>query len=261
MKPRNYRATPLYYDAENERHEMLRQDVPFFLDQLPRRKRLKILELACGTARAAIPLAQAGHRVVGIDFDEEMLKIAIQKRDSVGLKPAELSIVRGDMLKLSLGERFDWVCIFFNTLLAFTTLAEQDKVVAGIAAHMKPGGHLWLDFFNPDFSLLAEAKVTDLTPYVFHVPELDRTVMMTTDVRQSRRPQVQEITFRYAWFDSAGMQRHEQRRFEITYMQARELQILLERHGLTVERIFGDYDGSELSRVSPRIIARCCRKR
>ena len=54
MKAINYRATPAYYDAENERHDMLREDVPFFLGQLPRGKRLRILELACGTARAAM---------------------------------------------------------------------------------------------------------------------------------------------------------------------------------------------------------------
>ena len=63
-----YRAIADYYDAEYEGSEMLLQDVPFFLGHLPARRRLKVLELAVGTARAAIPIAQAGHRVTGVDY-------------------------------------------------------------------------------------------------------------------------------------------------------------------------------------------------
>src|ERR1700722_4192904 len=71
---RSYRAIAEYYDAENEHHRVLEEDVPFFLGQLPKRKQ-EILELAVGTARAAIPLAQAGHSVVGVDYAADMLRI------------------------------------------------------------------------------------------------------------------------------------------------------------------------------------------
>jgi len=55
---KRYRAIAEYYDAENERLPWLQRDVPFFLRQFPRGKRLDILELATGTARAAIPIAR-----------------------------------------------------------------------------------------------------------------------------------------------------------------------------------------------------------
>src|SRR4051794_20599956 len=146
---KHYRAFAQYYDAEYENQEMLAQDVPFFLGHLPQ-KRQSILELATGTARAAIPLAQAGHRVVGVDYADDMLAIARRKRDGVGLTERELSIVRGDILTLDLGRRFDWVCIFFNTFLSFTTLEQLDRALAAIKRHLKPRGRLWLDIFNPD---------------------------------------------------------------------------------------------------------------
>src|SRR5439155_24414065 len=120
-----YQSIAEYYDAENERLEMLRRDVPFFLKQLPKR-RLDILELAVGTARAAIPIAQAGHRVTGIERDEKMLAIARHKRDAVGLSDRQLKLRRGDIVKLNLQQKFDRICIFFNTFLAFTTLDQQD---------------------------------------------------------------------------------------------------------------------------------------
>ena len=79
-----YRAIAEYYDAENADQPVLEQDLPFFMGQLPQRKQ-SILELAVGTARAAIPLAQAGHRVAGVDYDEDMLAIGRRKRDMVGI--------------------------------------------------------------------------------------------------------------------------------------------------------------------------------
>src|SRR6185312_16837035 len=105
--------------------EMLRRDVPFFLKQLPKRRKLSVLELASGTARAAIPIAQAGYHVVGVERDPAMLAIGKRKRDSVGLTNRQLQLLRGDALNINLGQRFDRVCIFFNTLLAFTTLELQ----------------------------------------------------------------------------------------------------------------------------------------
>src|ERR1700733_7610122 len=81
----HYRAISAYYDAEYEGAEMLQEDVPFLLRHLPKRRQ-KILEIAVRTGRAGIPLAQAGHRVVGVDYAPEMLKIAERRRDSVGIK-------------------------------------------------------------------------------------------------------------------------------------------------------------------------------
>src|SRR4051794_35864040 len=111
----SYRAIADYYDAEYEARDMLAQDVPFFLGQLPK-KRQSILELAVGTGRAAIPLAQAGHHVVGVDYDAQMIAIAKRKRESVGLSERQLKLMRQDVLRLDLGEKFDWITIFFNTL-------------------------------------------------------------------------------------------------------------------------------------------------
>src|SRR5688572_26440148 len=149
---KRYRAIAEYYDAESDRLRMLKEDVPFFLGHLPK-KRQDVLELAVGTARAAIPLAQAGHRVVGVDNNRPMLAIARRKRDSVGLGDQELRLVHGDVLKLNLRRRFDWICLFFNTLLAFTTIEQLDGVLRGVRTHLKPrgrggaGGRFWVDIF------------------------------------------------------------------------------------------------------------------
>ncbi len=254
-----YRPIAEYYDAEYAALDMLQHDVPFFLGQLPRRRQA-ILELAVGTARAAIPIAQAGHRVVGIDYAPDLLAIARQKSRVAAIPSRDLALQLADIRKLDLGRTFDWVCIFFNTFLAFPTLAEQDRVLQVARRHLKRSGRLWIDIFHPDLQLLARGpRDTGLDPRVFFVPQFNRTVYQTTDILRDTARQLQDITFHYRWFDEFGAEHHEQRRFAMTYLFPRELVLLLERNGLQLEHLWGNYDGSPLAPTSPRMIARCVR--
>jgi SAM-dependent methyltransferase len=178
----------------------------------------------------------------------------------VGLTERQLSLVRADLLDpaFDLGRRFDWVCVFFNTFLAFTTLEQQDRVLQNARKHMKPrGGRLYLDLFHPDPVRLAREHEEGLEPVAFHVPRYDRTVMKTTDVRRDPARQVMTVTFNYTWFDPHGRERREKRTFDMTWLFPRELQLLLERNGLRLEHRWGNYDGSELDADSPRMIVRC----
>lgn len=253
---KRYRAIAAYYDAENERHAMLREDVPFFLGQLPR-GRQEILELAVGTGRAAIPMAQAGHRVTGIDYVPDMLEIARRKRDSVGLSERELKLVQQNALGLSLGKKFDWVVILFNTLLAFTTLEEIDALMQGVRRHLKPNGRFWIDVFNPDHGMLSREAEKGLEQDVFYVPELGRTVYRQTDIARDTAKQVMRVTFRYRWFDEMGREKREKFEFDMGCIFPRELRLLVERNGMRVENMWGNYDGSGFGKRSPRMIVRC----
>jgi ubiquinone/menaquinone biosynthesis C-methylase UbiE len=253
---RRYKAIAAYYDAENAHHAMLQQDVSFFLQHLPKRRQ-SVLEIAVGTGRAAMPIAQAGHRVVGIDYDSNMLAIAKRKRDSVGLKESELELIRADALTLNLKRKFDWICILFNTFLAFTTLKEQDKVLQNLRRHLKPRGRLWIDIFQPSFALLAQERSKNLEPGAFYVSELARTVYRTTDVTRDPSQQVQRVTFNYRWFDQNEVLHREKQEFDMTFIFPRELQLLIERNGMKIENLYGNYDGSRVNNDSPRLIVSC----
>ena len=147
-----------YYDAEYANLRMLEQDTPFMLGRMPTQPQ-RVLELCAGTARAAIPLAQAGHRVCAVDNETEMLELACQKRAGVGLSEKQLELVNADVLKLKLREKFDWVFILFNTFLSFTALEQQDQFLRVVTTHLKPRGKFWIDISStPICALTAETK-------------------------------------------------------------------------------------------------------
>ena len=246
----DYRAHPEFYDAEYEGTDDLERDVPFLLDQLGAEP-LDILELACGTGRATIPLAEAGHRVVGIDVDPAMLQQAEVKRDAVGLS---IELIEADALTLNLARQFDRVVLLFNTLLAFTTIEKQDALLEAIKNHLRPGGRFWVDIFFPNLPLLAEGHADGIEPHVFYAPTLGRSVFRETEVRQDLADQIQHVTYHYLWHDDAGEECRAENAFDLTWMFPRELSLLLARHGLKIARSFGGYDGGPLHDESQRII-------
>jgi ubiquinone/menaquinone biosynthesis C-methylase UbiE len=256
---KKYRAIAEYYDAENMHHEMLRRDVPLLLKHLPRRRQ-SILELAVGTGRAGIPLVQAGHRVVGVDYARDMLEVARRKRDGIGISERDLSLVYGDALRLNLRQKFDWVVLLFNTFLTFLTLKDQDALLQTVVKHLKPRGRFWLDIFQPNLELLAQPESKNLDPVLFHVPALNRTVFRSTSVERDPATQIQKVIFHYRWIDNRAVEHRERIAFALTFVFPRELQLLLERNGLTIEKCYGDYDRSKLNANSPRMIALCRRR-
>jgi len=254
--PKEYHGIADYYDYEYANKEMLQQDVPLLLRHLPK-KPVDVLELACGTGRAAIPLAQAGHRVVGVDYDRLMLRRAEEKRQSAGLSSRQLQLRQGDIRKLKLGKKFAWIVLLFNTFMAFTTLEEQDAILQGVRRHLQPRGTFWLDIFQPNLQLLAAPFSYDLDPTLFYVPHLRRSVLVTTAVKRDPAEQRQDVAFIYRWFDDAGIEHVENRQFSLTFIFPRELRILLERNGLKIVKLYGNYDASPLDADSPRMIAQC----
>lgn len=256
-RPRSYRAIAEYYDPEFAHLDYLGRDVPMLLERIGAKPR-RVLELAVGTARAAIPLAQAGHTVVGVDYDPDILAIARRKRDFVGLSADQLDLVAADAKKFRRGGKsFDWCVILFNSLMAFTTIADLDAVLQTAHKHLKRAGKFFADIYNPDFSLLAEGESYGLDPVTFHVPTLDsetggRVVSRTTDLSDVA-PQVRRVTFNYRWFKD-GEEQREELSFDLAWMLPREMTLLLERNGFSSPTFFGDYDQSAFTLRSPRII-------
>ncbi len=142
---RGDRYDRLYPSAPNGVH-------PFWLETA-RRGGGPVLELACGTGRIAIPLAQAGMSVTGLDNSPAMLAEAQRKADAAGV---HIQWRRGDMRRFALGERFHTVLLANNTICHMLTRADLETLLAAVRAHLHPAGRFVVEVFVPNFHYLID---------------------------------------------------------------------------------------------------------
>jgi SAM-dependent methyltransferase len=93
------------------------------------------LELGIGTGRIALPLAQRGIRVHGIDLSDAMVA---RLRAKPGAEDIEVTI--GDFATTRVEGTFSVAYLVFNTIMNLTTQDEQVACFENVAAHLEPGG-------------------------------------------------------------------------------------------------------------------------
>lgn len=113
------------------------EDVAWYV-QLAREADGPIVELAVGTGRVAVPVAQAtGKRVIGIDASAAMLDGARTRAEAGGV---ELELRQGDMRELELEEPAALLYCPARSLLHLPTWADKRRTFERVAASLRPGG-------------------------------------------------------------------------------------------------------------------------
>ena len=122
-----------------------------------------VLELGAGTGRVAIPIAEAGIDIVGLDRSSAMLAVAEGKRRALPTDVRRrLRFVEGDMTDLRLRRRFGLVFAAFRVFMALADVADQRRALAGVRRQLRPGGLLVLDVFDPRLDRLVHGPLEEL---------------------------------------------------------------------------------------------------
>jgi SAM-dependent methyltransferase len=136
-----------------------RGDVPMYLE-MGKRHEGPILELACGTGRVAIPLVEAGHAVVGIDFDAGMIKLAESKAKLLGLH-RNISFIEADIVDFDLGRKFPLIVAGGNSLIHLLDFKVVLKSIERCRDHLEDDGSLYVAFETSPY--LAAAANSELS--------------------------------------------------------------------------------------------------
>lgn len=107
----------------------------------------RVLELASGTGRIAIPLAQAGVDISGLEASPLMV-------DRMREKPGgeEIPVMIGDMSKFAVDGTFDLIFLVFNTIFNLQSQEEQIQCFVNVSKHLTSGGIFLVAAFVPDFN-------------------------------------------------------------------------------------------------------------
>ena len=160
----------------------------------------RALELGIGTGRIALPLAQRGVPVHGIELSKAM---AARLRTKPG--GGDIGVTIGDFATTTVDETFSVAYLVFNTIMNLTTQDGQVACFRNVAAHLEPGGCFVIEVGVPGLRLLPPGE----TIHAFHVSE-SRWGLDEYDVARQGltshhfrivdgRLERLSIPFRYAW--------------------------------------------------------------
>lgn len=182
------------------------------------------LDVACGTGRHAVVMAELGYEVLGIDLSEP--SIAIARR----LTRPSLRFQVLDMRAIKWQDHFDIVLNLFTSFGYFGTEADERQVLAGIHGALKPGGELVIDFLNAE-RIVAELVPSERTKrggisFAITREVVDGTIVKTIEVDDPVR------------VDSAPLPLFQER---VRALSADTLRGYLHEAGFEMERCYGDY--------------------
>jgi SAM-dependent methyltransferase len=160
----------------------------------------RALELGIGTGRIALPLAQRGVRVHGIELSQAMAAKLREKQTD-----EDIGVTIGDFATTTVDGTFSVAYLVFNTIMNLTTQEAQVACFRNVAAHLEPGGCFVIEVGVPGLRTLPPGE----TAQVFHISE-DHVGIDEYDVARQGlvshhfstvdgRLERFSVPFRYAW--------------------------------------------------------------
>jgi SAM-dependent methyltransferase len=161
-----------------------------------------VLELGVGTGRIALPLAERGVQVQGIDASPAMV-------ERMRAKPGgdAIPVTIGDFADVEVEGTFSLVFIVFNTFFALLTQDDQVRCFANVAAHLGPGGVFVIEGFVPDLTRFDRDQRVGVLELTMDEVHLDASRHDPATQRVSSRhvllseqgTRIVPVELRYAW--------------------------------------------------------------
>jgi SAM-dependent methyltransferase len=160
----------------------------------------RALELGIGTGRIALPLADRGVPVHGIDLSRAMVARLRAKPggDAIGVSIGDFATTRVD-------GTFRVAYLVFNTINNLTTQAAQVDCFRNAAAHLEPGGCFVIEVGVPELRRLPPGQNVvpwhvSPTRWAFDIYDTATQAMSSNYITiTGDRSEYRSIPFRYVW--------------------------------------------------------------
>ncbi len=190
------------------------------------------LEFAIGTGRVAVPLAERGVRVAGIDNSEAMLARLREKPGAEGIEA-----VAGDMAATRVEGEFSVVYLVFNTIFNLVTQDGQVACFENAAAHLRSGGRFVIEARVPELQRLPLGQT--VLPWRADPGGVSYYVYDTVTQRLSGR--------HYEFVDG----RVQPNPIEMRYAWPAELDLMARIAGLRLEHRWANWQREPFTHLSP----------
>jgi SAM-dependent methyltransferase len=197
------------------------EDIAFYVAEA-RKSGGPVVELGVGTGRIAVPTAEAGVAVIGVDASAGMLELCRARAEVAGVGGL-LDLRLGDLRDPPVVERVPLVTCPFRSYLHLADDEERLTALRAAREVLVPGGRLVFDVFAPSREDIEETqgRWLEREPGIWERADWDeRGRRLTLSVRSGTAQ------------SSMGL----------SWLEPREWRALLERAGFEVEACFGWFD-------------------
>lgn len=193
----------------------------------------RALEFAIGTGRVAVPLAERGVPVTGIELSTAMIQQLRTKADE-----ATIPVVQGDMATATAPGEYTLVYLVYNTIANLLTQEEQVACFRNAARHLVPGGRFVVELWVPELRKLPPGRqgvVCHAEPGYIGVDTYDplhqHVVSHHFTFGEGREARLFRTPHRYIW--------------------SSELDLMAQLVGMELESRHADWTGAEFTADSP----------
>jgi SAM-dependent methyltransferase len=201
-----------------------------------------VLELGIGTGRVALPLAEAGLAVQGIDASDRMLALLRSNVESKSLN-VRVSWFKGDFSCFESSTRYPLVYAIYDAVLLLPRQEDQLNCFSCAGEALEPEGRFVVEAHVPNTGTFVDNKRLEIV----------RVGGSTVEIRMNEhRPVEQQFVGNYIWFGQSGVR---VKPLLMRYAWPSELDLMAKLAGLKLEGRYGGwrretFDSSSNNHVS-----------
>ena len=158
----------------------------------------RVLELACGTGRLLIPIAETGVPIDGLDSSEDVLNVLRSKAANLGLKGAELH--NQSMENFNLAAQYDAIFVASGSFQLLISTENALNSLKCIRRHLSDTGFFIVDIFVPWSNILEQKRDYYQVTRDVSRPDGKRSIVLERfkiDIPE----QIKYGTYRYEFYD------------------------------------------------------------
>jgi len=250
-----FRVTASLYDLDQR--NITKDDISFYLEYALKLHG-SILELACGTGRVTIPLANEGYNIWGIDLSKEMLdQLKVKMENFQEEVKQRIHITHADMTNFELGRTFSLIIIPFRSFQSLTSEEQQKACLHTVHRHLSEDGYFIIDVFKP----YAQLDKSWIQPEVLDwetVNPITNNKVRRTHIRREIDVENQIIYPELIYYitNQDGIKEKIVEPLALKYYYEEQMRNLLQSNGFKIVEEMGYYDRRPISE-GPELIFIC----